>query len=246
MVLSQIALTVSSLADSGTGSLRAAILVADAGRASDKFTIDIAVTGMINLESPLPDLSNSIAIQGPGADSLAVQPDVSSVFRFSPIFTVAVGRTASLSGLTIANGHDGGIENDGTLTVSNSTVSNNSAGEGSFGGGIVNNGGMLTIRDSSVTGNSATFGGGGIDNENAGTLTISGSTLSGNSAPHGGGIDNENAGTLTISDSSLTGNSATLDGGGILNDQSGTLTISTSTFSGNSASNGGAILNNGA
>ena len=87
MVLSQIGLTVNSLADSGTGSLRAAILTADAGRASDKFTIGFAVTGAIDLQSPLPDLNNTIAIQGPGAGSLTVQRDASDSFS-SAIFTV--------------------------------------------------------------------------------------------------------------------------------------------------------------
>ena len=86
MVLSQVGLTVSSLADSGPGSLRAAILAADAGRASDKFTIDFAVTGAINLQSPLPDLNNTIAIQGPGAGSLTVERDASYSFS-SAIFT---------------------------------------------------------------------------------------------------------------------------------------------------------------
>ena len=91
LVLSQIGLTVNSLADSGTGSLRAAILTADAGRASDKFTIGFAVTGAINLQSPLPDLNNTIAIQGPGAGSLTVQRDASYSFS-SAIFTVEPAR----------------------------------------------------------------------------------------------------------------------------------------------------------
>jgi hypothetical protein len=46
---SQIGLTVSSLANSGPGTLRAAIQTADAGSPSDKFTIGFAVTGTIDL-----------------------------------------------------------------------------------------------------------------------------------------------------------------------------------------------------
>jgi hypothetical protein len=45
-------LTVSSLADSGPGTLRAAILAADAGSHSDKFTIGFSVTGTIALQTP--------------------------------------------------------------------------------------------------------------------------------------------------------------------------------------------------
>ncbi len=93
---SQIGLTVSSLADSGPGTLRAAILSADAGSHSDKFTIGFAVTGTIDLQSPLPDLSNSIAIQGPGATSLIVERAPGFSFA-SAILTVDAQQTASLS-----------------------------------------------------------------------------------------------------------------------------------------------------
>src|SRR4051812_48488629 len=66
LVPAHIGLMVNSLADSGAGTLRAAILSADAGSPSDKFTIGFGVTGTIDLQSPLPDLNNSIAIQAPG------------------------------------------------------------------------------------------------------------------------------------------------------------------------------------
>src|SRR5262245_64770718 len=70
---SRVGLTVTSLADSGAGTLRAAIQAADLGSPSDKFTIGFAVTGTIDLQSPLPDLNNTIAIQGQGASSLTVE-----------------------------------------------------------------------------------------------------------------------------------------------------------------------------
>src|SRR4051794_10735276 len=89
---SQIGLTVSSLADSGPGTLRAAVLTADAGGQKDRFTIGFAVKGTIDLQNPLPDLSNSIAIQGPGASSLTVMRDSASLFT-SAIITVDAGHT---------------------------------------------------------------------------------------------------------------------------------------------------------
>src|SRR5262249_49727635 len=152
-------LSVSSLVDSGPGSLRAAILAADAGSHSDKFTIGFGVTGTIDLQSPLPDLNNSIAIQGPGAGSLIVERAAGASFA-SAIVTVDGGRTASLSGLTVAAGNAGGIFNNGTLTMSGCTVSGNSAFEG---GGILNFR-TLTMSGCTVSGNSA-FEGGGIFNE---------------------------------------------------------------------------------
>ena len=88
------------------------------------------MTGVIDLQSPLPALNNSIAIQGPGAGNVTVQRDAGDPFS-SAIFTVDAGQTASLSGLTIANGEAGGISNNrGTLTLASSTVSNNSGGSG--------------------------------------------------------------------------------------------------------------------
>ena len=106
----------------------------------------------------------------------------------------------------------GGIYNyaGGTVTISNSTVSDNLAnlsclrgGCSARGGGIVN-GGRLTITNSTLSGNTAhylfngmsTGSGGGI--YNGATVTINNSTLSGNSAfGSGGGITN--GGTVLIS-----------------------------------------------
>jgi len=178
--------------------------------------------------------------------------------------------TVTLSGLTIQHGDaalGGGIDNSGTLTLNNSTVTQNQAqGMGTGGGGIYNSG-ILTINNGTISGNSNSAsryrGGGGILNF-GGILTIKNSTISGNSAhgfsgvvSKGGGI--YNAGTLTLNNSTLSGNSAVVahgpfgcavpDGGGIYS-QSGTVTINNSTVSGNFAENcygdgdGGGIYGN--
>jgi hypothetical protein len=252
IVPSQVNLTVSSLADSGTGTLRAAILAADAGSHSDKFTIGFTVTGTIDLQSPLPDLNNTIDILGPGASSLTVERAARVSFS-SAIITVDANQAASISGLTIANGNAGGIISGGTLTVTNCGVVNNSAAGpaalGSFGGGIDNNGGgSLTVSGCTISGNSANFGG-GISNT-FGSLTVTASTVSGNSATgvqftgvpdEGGGISNFGVGGMTVSGCTISGNSAQL-GGGIGSDTNATITNST-TLSGNSAVFGGGIAN---
>ena len=245
---SQIGLTVTSLADSGPGTLRAAILTADADatKQSDKFTIAVNVSGTIDLQSPLPDLNASIAIQGLGAGSLTVERAAGFSFA-SAIVTVDAGQSASLAGLTIANGNAGGIfNNGGTLTVTGCTLSGNFAFNG---GGIDNVLGKLAVTDSTFTGNSvAPAGAGGAIGNFGGDMTVADSTLSGNSAPAaflngvllaggvGGGIVNSSsvsysggtltvtAGTLTLTGSTLSGNSATY-GGGICNDYSATLVV---------------------
>jgi hypothetical protein len=242
---SQVGLTVNSLADSGPGTLRAAILTADAGSHSDTYSIDFAKSGVIDLQSPLPDLNNSISIQGPGASSLTVERAAGYSFS-SAILTVDAGQTAGLSGLKIANGNAGGIINNGTLTVSGCTISGNAADNG---GGIHNTGTLTVSNNSTVSGNSAGNNGGGIWNSGAslnwvGSLTVSNSTVSGNHADGdaGGGIMNF-FGSLTVSASAVSGNTAVV-GGGIFSNGTATIQLS-STLSGNSAEDGGGIENGG-
>lgn len=240
-VPSQIGLTVNSLADSGPGSLRAAILAADAGSPTDKFTIGFAVSGTIDLQSPLPDLNNSIAIQGPGENNLTLERAAGDSFA-SAIVTVDPAQVASLSGVSIAHGNAGGVTNYGTLTVSNCALTGNSAEKG---GGIENvtlNGiANLTVIGTTFSGNSAARSGGGIDNSDA-VLTISGCDFRGNSAQDAGGAI-ESFGSATVSTSTFADNSAFLFGGGIA--AAGSMTIRNSGFDLNSAAQGGGIGNSG-
>ena len=123
-------------------------------------------------------------------------------------------------------GEAGGIDNAGTLTLTNSIVHGNSA---SAAGGI-NNGGTLTLSNSTISKNTADAGGGIY---NSGTLTATNSTISGNMVQMsvGGGILNL-GGTVTLSSSTITGNSADA-GGGIL----GTIIARNTIIAGN----GGAV-----
>jgi hypothetical protein len=143
--------------------------------------------------------------------------------------------TDSTVWLNIAGG-GGGISNlgDGTLTVTNSTVSLNTA---RYGGGIENDG-SLTLSNSTVVWNNADVGG-GIFNE--GPLALTDSTVWGNVAFQGGGITNQSR-TLTVTNSTVSLNTARY-GGGIENQADGLLTLTNSTVSGNAAPNGGGIYN---
>ena len=122
--------------------------------------------------------------------------------------------------------HPGGILNEGIATISNSTISGNSA---KYIGGIDNRGTMI-ISDSTISENRAYWYGSVSGIYNSGILTISNSTLTRNSA---GNIDLagypciSNSGILAISHSTISKNYA----GGISN--SGTATISGSTISEN-------------
>jgi predicted outer membrane repeat protein len=237
-------------------------------RAANGDTIDATgISGAILLTSGELLVDKSITINGPGAANLAVNGNASS-----RVFHVGSGTTVTIAGLTITNGNvsfdvGGGIFNDhATLTVTNCTVSGNSAsyfGSGGTGGGIFNDGefgsATLTVNNSTFSDNSASeLGalGGGIFNDgefgNA-TLTVNNSTFSGNSsASYGGGIFNDGyrgSAPLTLDNSTFSGNSATTSGGGIFNagDSGGApLTLINSSFSSNSAAYGGAIYNDAA
>ena len=136
----------------------------------------------------------------------------------------------------------GAIFNAGELNIVSSTFSHNLASDG---GAIANRVGELSISDSTFSHNSADFGGvsdegGAIDN--IGELSITNSSFRYNSAGFGGAIHN-GAGELSISDSSFSLNSAEI-GGAIHNWDE--LSITNSSFSLNSARySGGAIDNMG-
>ncbi len=146
--------------------------------------------------------------------------------------------------VNIADG--GGISNYGTLTLTNSTVSGNAADEEGVdgGGGGISNYDTLTLINSTISDNIGGDEGGGLHQGSGGTLTLTNSTVSGNTAvnSHGGGIANF-SGTITITNSTISGNMTGFNGGGVwIGD--GTLTVTNSTFSSNgAAANGGGIWN---
>ena len=191
--------------------------------------------GDLNLTTPVSG-APVIAISGAGATTTII--DANQIDR---VLSVATGRTANISGVTLRNGavpgtRGGGISNQGTLTLSHSTVSGNSGAN--FGGGVYNSG-TLTLSNSTLSVNISEGSGGGVEND--GTLAVNSSTVSGNNTGYGGGIENRDGGTTSFSLSTLSGNHAASYGGGI--DNSGSADVSQSTISGNSAGYGGGIYN---
>lgn len=230
--------TVSNLNDSGRGSLRQAILDANALPGPD--SIGFSVGGTITLASTLPDITDDLTITGnifPNAVTISGNNAVS-------VFSIDSG-VVNLYNLTITGGHardyyaGGGILHDGgDLYISDSTISGNRA---QAGGGIYSNNGTLDIRNTTISDNTAEYGGGVSSHS---TLTVIDSTISGNSAYSGDASDDAwgggiyTYGPVTLSNSTIAGNSAQY-GGGLYNDSSGTLTITNSTIARNAASAGG-------
>ena len=90
--------------------------------------------------------------------------------------------TTSIKNSTISGNTGSGVSNSGTLTIENGIISGNT------GSGVFNNG-TLGIANSTISGNTSNSGGGGVSNV-GGHLTITNSTISGNRANHGGGVSN--------------------------------------------------------
>ncbi len=233
-------------------SLRAAVEAADQNPGADTITFAPSLAGqtitLTNYTLELSDTSGTTTITGPGASQLTIDGN-----NDGTVFQVAGGVTADISGLTISHGYSsnysGGIWNRGTLSLTDCTLSQNTATlAGGIGGGICNFG-ALSVTDCTLSGNSVTgiMGeGGGI--YNSGTATVAGTTFSGNSASNcGGGIFNDSGGTLTLVNCTLSGNSAQgYDGGGGIGN-AGAVSVTDCTLSGNSATGeiaeGGGIYN---
>jgi VCBS repeat-containing protein len=236
--------------DSGAGSLRQAILDANADPGAETITFvgDVftdATPDTITLTSGQLVIDSDTTIVGAGADKLTISGN-----NTSRVLTISSGRTVSLANLTIANGnaggnYGGGIYNSGNLTASNTTIRNNAA---SWGGGIANESGIVTLNSSSIKDNAATNGGGGIASyadlvTDTASVIVTDSNISGNRATtDGGGINNNDKSTLTVSNSTISNNTAT-SGGGIINIASISATIINSSISSNTASQGGGIGN---
>jgi hypothetical protein len=237
--------TVSNLLDSGSGSLRQAILDANANPGADTITFSPGLQGTITLARTSGELyvTDSVTITGPGADQLAVSGD-----NINRVFEFARGTTDTLGGLTIENGYapatsgaGGGILNYGSLTVNACTIANNyvAGSDSALGGGIYNND-ILTVTNSTIANNTA-HGmngggwGGGIFNDRNTTphgppghylpsiVTITNSTIADNTTNIGGGIFNYSGYSgspteVTISNSTITGNTTDWYDGGIHGD----------------------------
>lgn len=170
--------------DSGPGSLRQAVIDANAHSGANTITFAPALAGTIVLTSGQVEIRSNLEIKGPGAPALTVSGDNSS-----RVFYIEGDPTVRISGLTVAHGFAGP----------------NAPNPGS-GGGIFVAGGTLTLTGVVVTGNRALgagvaqepgsnsgggfyggFGGGGGIYQQAGVLVVTNSVLTDNQASGGAG-----------------------------------------------------------
>jgi hypothetical protein len=231
---------VTNLTDHDPGSLRDAISQAASG---DTISFADGLRGTITLTSGELAITRDLDIEGPGASVITVDGNGQS-----RVFDVFRQAHATLAGLTITNGQvriagtnvdlfafGGGIDNAGTLALSQCTVSRNQLVPSltntsgnlhlaySYGAGLYNSG-TATVADCTFTGNVAVW-----------SYSSSGFGSISDGRGHGGAI--ANAGLLTITDSILDNNTGVGNGGGLYN--SGIVAASGSTFSNNLSGTGG-------
>ncbi|GAB4026184.1 beta strand repeat-containing protein [Spirosoma gilvum] len=238
----QTTFTVINTNDSGTGSLRQAMLNVMGSSSAGPFTITAsAISGTINLSSSLPDITKDIAFIGPGASSLTVRRNSGGNYRiFNIPYPSDAIATVSFDGFTIADSfadqdNGGAIENWGLLTLSNCVFRNN---EATYEGGAIRNLSSLTVNNCLFDGNKAGSFGGGLSNGGS-SCSITNTTFTSNTANQGGGMTllGDNA---IITNSLFTGNYASFSAGGIWVNGS-SITISNCTISSNTAGVGGGI-----
>jgi hypothetical protein len=213
--------------NSGPGSLRQAILDANAGGGG---TITFSnISGAISLQSDLPALTANITISGPGSAALAI----SIPGEVSALLTNSAANTAALTGLTIS----GTLENYGTFTLDDVIIGNqfNPGHPGLY------NSGTMTLSRCTFTGNR-------VPDANADSIENDGAiNLDHCSITNNGGGDGSiyNTGSLTMDNSIVVAHYYfTSSSGGIVND-GGIVVLRNSSISNNVSVEGGGIWNGG-
>ncbi|NNC92284.1 MAG: hypothetical protein HKN80_07295, partial [Acidimicrobiia bacterium] len=220
------------------------IVIVDGSTCTGNFTVNKLLT--IQAET-----ATGATLDGNGVDGAAVME-------------VTGGGDLTLQDLTVTGGVNsagdgGGIRiSTAAVTLVRTTVTANSA---SNGGGIWSDG-TLDITDSFITNNTATLGGGGLQNINGGDVTVTNTEITGNDAEHGGGVLNNGAGapnpsTMVLTDSLVSTNTATgavpgdpAGGGGIYNfsfpleTANADLTLTGTVVDGNTSAEGAAGIRN--
>ncbi len=131
---------VTSLADSGPGSLRQAVLNANAHSGADTILFATGLQGTIKLTSGELDVTDSVKILGPGTGKLTISGNnASRVFNLT-----GSGTSVEIDDLTIAHGS--------ATTTTSSLLGNDSV---TLGGGIAEIGGQLTLKGDVLTSNQA-------------------------------------------------------------------------------------------
>ena len=218
---------------------------------------------------------DNLTVQGPADTSLTLSGNhASRIFHHTGHGQLTLDHLAITEGnyfthvegkYTNYAGSGGAVHSDGSVTLSNSSLTNSSVCKdeptAGYGGGLFAQGDASVIR-STVSGNRACgaiepvvflinyFGGAGGGILALGNVYVSYSTISGNYADGVGGGGVYGQGNVTIAHSAITGNYAGQKGGGVaIRQNSGipvgdtlvSVVVRASTISGNTAEDGGGV-----
>lgn len=243
-------LTVTSLADSGAGSLRQEVQIANLLPGADVIKFAPALSGgVIHLTSGEIVVNTDIKFDNSALGAQKLTVDAGSLSR---IFDVQ-GSSVQVIGLTLAHGAD--LSPVGVAT--------------SGGGAIVNYGGNLVLKNDVFFGNSALYHGGAVFNYygnlqgsgdyfvantagynggavyNSGQMSLSGEIFANNTSKGGGAVENSRVVfdsvpvSASIVGSAFVSNHGSQYGGGVANEAGATLVLNGDQFVSNTSATGG-------
>jgi uncharacterized repeat protein (TIGR01451 family) len=210
--------------------------------------LDAPATGDFDVNSGV-----TLTITGAGASSTTI--DANYIDR---AFAVHSGAGLSISGVTIEHGvqneqdpsaysgqegEGGAVYNDGSLSISSSVLTDDTAEQG---GGAVYadaSASATSITNSIVTGDAATDGSGGAIYAESGSITLTGDTVTDNVVESEGGalFDEESGhtqGAVTISATTISDNVSYGEAGALYLDYAGATTVTASTIDDNISEGG--------
>ncbi|MBX7106090.1 MAG: right-handed parallel beta-helix repeat-containing protein, partial [Gemmataceae bacterium] len=236
--------TVLNTSDAGPGSLRQAILDANALAGADSIVFDpvaFSSASTISLTTGTLTVTDSVSVIGPGAGLLTLDAKQKRGLTIDGPGTLAV----TISGLTLTNGSttgDGGgifIANE-SVTLDHCTISHSTA-LGNGGGVWAGVGSNLVLTECDVVGSSAGARGGGLYSDCYTRFTDC-SVLDNSAGKDGGGLFVRGA-TLALVTSTVARNSAGKDGGGMAMDfVVGSYLVSTTVSSNRAGQHGGGVF----
>lgn len=140
---------VSTLADSGAGSLRQAILDANAAVGTDQITFSVAGTVQVG-DTALPAITGTTVVDGTTAPGYSTKPVVRIDFQNTAGLTLAAGATGSqISGLSLVDAAGAGV----TIAASGTTLSSNYIGLWGNGSTVEGNRGDGVLVQAGASGN---------------------------------------------------------------------------------------------
>ncbi len=240
---------VTTLADSGRGSLRHAVMAANARPGTDVVTVNLT-EGDINLTSPLPIITDNLRLEWaarpsnvisvsviPEDDAISATEHITTLDSLADALTVSVVATRNdmrlfevasevqfeLRGLRVRGGQAGvNVQRGGGL--------------------FIHQGAEVTLDTCLFESNNALAEGGAV--ASFGRLSVHNCVFQGNVAAHGGAIYGASEGSIELNSSTFIANSATRSGGALF--QAGTATLADVQLTANSSLGvGGAVWSSG-